>query len=110
MNILFVCSANKVRSLTAELQFSELYPSHNFASAGTNPKLVQQAGTTMLTEDMLEWADKVYVMEKKHKDQINAHSKKKFTKKIKVLGIKDVYKFNEKSLRQILEKKITINS
>lgn len=109
MNILFICSANKVRSLTAELQFATLYPEHSFASAGTNPKLVQQAGTTMLTEDMLEWADKVYVMEKKHKDLINKHLKKKFTKKIKVLRIKDVYKFNQKELKDILKKKIIIN-
>lgn len=108
MNILFVCSANKIRSLTAEMQFSELYPEHNFQSAGTNPEEVQKSGGTMLTEDLMEWADVVYVMQKKHKDIINKHSNKKYGKKITVLAIKDIYDFGQKELKQILKKKVKI--
>jgi len=106
MNILFVCSANKIRSLTAEIHFSSLYPEHNFQSAGTNPEEVQKSGGTMLTEELVEWANTIYVMEKKHKDIINKHSKKKYSKKINVLAIKDIYKFGEKALVKLFEKKV----
>ena len=70
MNILFVCSANKMRSKTAEDYFSMKYPEFDFMSAGTNHKTCQKEGTTPLEEWMLDWSDKIYVMEHKHKDII----------------------------------------
>jgi predicted protein tyrosine phosphatase len=62
MNVLFVCSANKLRSKTADDYFSAKYPAYNFMSAGTNHKTYQKEGTTPLEEFMLEWADVIYVM------------------------------------------------
>ncbi len=66
MKTLFICSANKQRSKTAEAYFARKHPEYNFKSAGTNIKICRKEGTTELTEDLLQWADKVYVMEKKH--------------------------------------------
>lgn len=65
-NILFVCSANKDRSPTAELYFSQKYPQYNFCSVGTNRKICFQLGTDFITPEVLYWADQIVVMESKH--------------------------------------------
>ena len=103
MNILFVCSANKMRSKTAEDYFSMKYPEFDFMSAGTNHKTCQKEGTTPLEEWMLDWSDKIYVMEHKHKDIIMNYNGNKNTKKINVLNIKDIYKYYQKELIEILD-------
>jgi len=54
MRILFVCSANKQRSKTAEDYFAQEYQDYEFQSAGTNLKICRKEGTTSLTEDLLE--------------------------------------------------------
>ena len=91
MKILFVCSANKQRSKTAEDHFSKKFLEHEFLSAGTNLKICRKEGTIELTEDLLKWADNVYVMEKKHLDQIQKHTGSKYYSKIIVLHIPDIY-------------------
>lgn len=70
MKTLFICSANKQRSKTAGDYFAAIYPDQEFQSAGTNLKICRKEGTTELTEDLLTWADKIYVMESKHLAQI----------------------------------------
>ena len=104
MKILFVCSANKLRSKTAEDYFSETHPHIEFMSAGTNLKTCQKEGTTPLEEYMLEWADKVYVMEHSHKKHINKHTSE-YNSKITVLNIRDDYKYYQKELIDLLEQK-----
>lgn len=105
-NILFVCSANKQRSKTADDYFAEKYPEYNFDSAGTNLKICQKEGTNPMTEDLAEWADVIYVMEKRHKDLINKHTSASYSKKIRVLHIPDRFKYFQKELIEILEEKI----
>jgi protein-tyrosine-phosphatase len=39
MKVLFICSANKDRSATAELLAREIWQNHEYDSAGTNQKL-----------------------------------------------------------------------
>jgi len=109
MNILFVCSANKLRSLTAEDYFSSLDTPHVFISTGTNLKTCFKEGRTPLEEWMLEWADIVYVMEKMHKSHINNAIGYKYDKKIVVLNIKDNYRYYQPELISLLEKKINFN-
>ena len=101
MNILFVCSANKLRSPSAEDYFCVKYPEINFLSAGTNHKTCQKEGTTPLEDWMLDWADKVYVMENKHKKQIEASVGSKYNKKIIVLNVPDIFKYYQKELIEI---------
>lgn len=110
MNILFVCSANKQRSRTAEDHFTSKYSDINFLSAGTNINICNKEGTTPLTEDLLEWADVVYVMENKHSNQIKQHTGSKYNKKIKVLNIPDIYKYGEIKLIDLLEDKINFEN
>mgnify|MGYP002138035419 FL=1 len=102
---LFVCSANKQRSKTAEDYFSSIHNELSFNSAGTNLKICQKEGTNPLDTDMLEWADVVLVMEKKHLEIINKNTESKYSKKIIVLNIDDIYKYYQKELIEILEQK-----
>lgn len=82
MKTLFICSANKQRSKTAEDYFASKYPEYEFLSAGTNSKICKKEGKTELTEVLLEWADKIYAMEKKHLDQIQKHTGSKYYTKV----------------------------
>ncbi|WP_203296437.1 phosphotyrosine protein phosphatase [Luteirhabdus pelagi] len=107
MNHLFICSTNKQRSKTAEDFFSQKYPEHEFLSAGTNIKICRKEGATVLTEDLLAWADKAFVMEKKHLDQIKKHTGLKYYSKINVLDIPDIYKYYDAGLIKILEEKVS---
>jgi predicted protein tyrosine phosphatase len=105
-NMLFVCSANKDRSKTADDYFSEKYPDLNFLSAGTNLKICAQLGTTPLEEDLLDWADKIFVMETKHAKFIQQMSKNKHNSKMVTLKIPDIYPYYDKQLIEILEEKM----
>lgn len=107
MKYLFICSANKQRSKTAEDYFAQRLPEHEFLSAGTNVKIYRKEGTTELTEDLLEWADKVYVMKKKHLEQIQKNTGSKYYSKIEVLNIRDIYKYYGADLITILEEKVS---
>jgi len=105
-NILFICSANKDRSKTAEDHFSERYPDMLFDAAGTNQKMCRQYGTTFLEETQLEWADKVFVMEQKHHRAIKELYGSNYSHKITVLNIPDRFKYGSKELVEILEDKV----
>jgi predicted protein tyrosine phosphatase len=109
MKILFVCSVNKHRSKTAEDYFGDKYEktNHVFASAGTNIKTCMKEGTNPLDSWLLEWADKIYVMESKHKQEIMSGGSS-YTNKIEVLGIPDNFKYNQPELIELLESKIKI--
>lgn len=104
--ILFICSANKQRSATAEDYFSAKYPELTFESAGTNHKICLKEGTQALEERHLEWADIIIVMEKRHSDIIKKNAVNNYQNKIHVANIKDIFKFYQKELLNELENKI----
>ena len=64
MNLLFVCTENKLRSATAEAVFSE-YRGVNAIGCGTNKDAL-----TPISGDLVEWADVVFVMEPVHRRKI----------------------------------------
>jgi len=68
--ILFVCSANKQHSKTAEDYFSSKYPELHCISAGTNIKMCEREGTNPLTIAALEESDLIFVMENTHKKEV----------------------------------------
>jgi predicted protein tyrosine phosphatase len=105
VNILFVCSANKQRSKTAEDYFSGKFPHFGISSAGTNLAICEKEGTNPLTEEMLIEADVILVMEEKHRQQIRKHTKGKYDHKLTVLAIEDRYKYYQAELIQLLEEK-----
>jgi predicted protein tyrosine phosphatase len=64
MKILFVCSRNRLRSLTAETIFDGCN-GHRVRSAGT------EAGARVrVTAGHLGWADLIFVMEKRHRERL----------------------------------------
>jgi len=105
--ILFICSANKQRSKTAEDYFSSKYADIHFLSAGTNIKICEREGTNPLTIEILERADLIFVMEQKHKKQITDYLNGKLKKEIIVLNIPDIHKYYQKELLEILDRKVT---
>ena len=101
MNLLFVCSENRLRSPTAEAVFSE-YRNVNAISAGTN----LDAETTV-SGDLIEWADAILVMEKSHRNKIANKFKNLLQgKKLAVLAIPDNYEFMDPELIRILKNKV----
>ena len=98
MNLLFLCSQNKRRSLTAEKMFHG-YHGHKACSAGT-----ESNARVTVTPGLLGWADIIFCMEKKHVRRI----KEKYAdliahKKIVCLNIPDDYEFMEEELQELLE-------
>ncbi len=98
INVLFVCSRNKWRSPTAE----KVYATHkliNTRSRGTSKK----ARRTISADD-LHWADVVFAMEDKHRQQLQSRFAGEMAcTEIRVLDIPDEYQFMDPELVQCIE-------
>ena len=102
IKLLFICSRNKWRSLTAEKIFN-----------GVNGYYVRSAGTEAnarikVTEGHIGWADIIFVMEKKHLRRL----KDRFgymldNKKIICLDITDDYGFMDEELIELLKCRVS---
>ncbi|WP_348731324.1 hypothetical protein [Rheinheimera texasensis] len=103
MNILFLCTANLNRSKTAELHFAAKDPVNVYKSAGLSQKECRRHGTTLCTEDLLEWADLICVMELLHISRIEQYTGRRFLNKIINLDIPDIYSFGDAALIEQLE-------
>lgn len=91
--VLFVCSRNKWRSLTAETIYKN-HPNCIVKSAGT-----ENNARIKINEKLILWAEIIFVMEKKHKDRIAEKFPNEIhNKEIIILDILDVYKFMDKEL------------
>jgi len=62
--LLFVCSRNRFRSLTAEALLSGV-PGYEVRSAGTQPD-----ARIVVTAGHIGWADTIFVMEKSHLEKM----------------------------------------
>ena len=97
MNLLFLCSQNKRRSLTAERIFDG-YNGHHARSAGT-----EQNARIKVTPGLLGWADIIFCMEKKHMRRIQAkYSDIIADKQLVCLHISDDYEFLDRELQELL--------
>jgi predicted protein tyrosine phosphatase len=99
MNILFVCSRNRLRSPTAERTFFGT-PGIQVRSAGT-----AKDAENVIALDDIEWADMIIVMERHHRK--NILEKFRTQTKIITLGIPDHYEFMDPDLIEILHEKVT---
>lgn len=103
MNVLFICSGNKLRSPTAEKVFKT--NKVNTRSAGSSANAIH----TVEPSD-IKWANTIVVMEEKHKQRMLAGFPRATEyKDIIVLNILDNYKYMEKSLVTLLQEKIQFN-
>lgn len=102
MNLLFVCSRNKRRSLTAEKLFDG-YNGHRAFSAGT-----ETGARVKLTEGMLSRADIIFCMEKKHIRRIREkYGDTAAGKRIVCLNIPDDYEYMDEKLIELLESSVS---
>ena len=101
MNILFVCSRNQWRSPTAET----IYKNYNglaVKSAGTEP-----SARIRVTTKIIDWADIIFVMEKRHKQRITENFGNTILgKKIIVLDIPDDYQYMNEELIDSIKRSV----
>jgi len=101
-NVLFICSQNRLRSPTAEQIFST-YSGINCSSAGLN-----NDAENVVTTELVEWANIIFVMEKAHRNKLSAKFKKHLSNaKIICLDIPDDYEFMDPILIKLLKSKVT---
>jgi len=97
-HILFLCSQNKLRSPTAEAVFSA-HPGVEVDSAGLN-----NDAEVPLSEEQIEWADLILVMETAHRNRLNRKFKHALAgKRIVVLNIPDNYEYMDPELVSVLK-------
>lgn len=101
LNLLFVCSENRLRSPTAEAVFSD-YPGVEAIGAGTNSD-----AETPVSGDLIEWADVVLVMEKSHRNKLSKKYKELLKgKRLVCLDIPDHYERMQPELIKLLKAKV----
>ncbi|GAA4365390.1 low molecular weight protein tyrosine phosphatase family protein [Hymenobacter saemangeumensis] len=99
--ILFICSQNKWRSLTAEYLF-EGHAHYEARSAGTEP-----GARVRVTAGHLGWAEAIFVMERRHADRL----REKFAAELEgkpliALRIPDKYPFQDPRLIALLNERL----
>ena len=98
MKLLFVCSQNRRRSLTAE-QIFDGRSGHQARSAGT-----EEGARIRVTAGHLGWADMVFVMERRHQDRLRTKYRQELAgKRLICLHIPDEYRYMDDALIQQLE-------
>lgn len=101
MRLLFICSQNRLRSPTAEQVFAD-GPGLETASAGTN-----RGADNPLSAELVDWADIIFVMEKRHRRKLSENLRAQLRgKRLVCLGIPDDYAFMQPELVEILEAKV----
>lgn len=97
MNILFVCSQNKRRSLTAE-KILDGVNGHQVRSAGT-----EKNSRVKVTPGLVGWADLIFCFEKKHLHRLKEkYSDELNDKKIVTMNIGDDYEYMDEELQDII--------
>jgi predicted protein tyrosine phosphatase len=93
VKVLFVCSRNRLRSLTAETIFDGR-GGHQVRSAGT-----EEGARIRVTAGHLGWADLVFVMEKRHLSRLQAKYRDALAgKRVVCLHIPDEYEYMDEAL------------
>ncbi|MFJ2382569.1 low molecular weight protein tyrosine phosphatase family protein [Pseudomonas protegens] len=101
LNVLFVCSQNKLRSPTAEQLFAD-WPGIETASAGLN-----HDAEVPLGPELVEWAGLILVMETRHREKLRKRFKAQLREQqIVCLNIPDDYEFMDPELIQLLRQKV----
>lgn len=101
MNLLFVCSENRLRSPTGEEVFSK-YEGVNAIGCGTNSD-----AETPISGDLVEWADIIFVMQKTHKNKVSKKFKALLKgKRLICLEIPDEYECMDPVLVQMMQNRV----
>ena len=101
-NLLFVCSRNKWRSLTAETIYKNS-SEYDVKSTGT-----EDSARIKINSKLIVWAEIIFVMEKKHKEKLLEKFPNEISnKKVIVLDIPDIYKYMDKELIEEIQTSIS---
>ena len=101
MNLLFVCSENRLRSPTGEAIFSK-YEGISAIGCGTNSD-----AETPVSGDLIEWANIIFTMEKAHRNKVSKKFKHLLKgKKLVCLDIPDNYNCMDPELVRLLEVRV----
>ena len=102
LKILFVCSQNRWRSLTAEKLYTGM-AGYAVRSAGTEP-----GARIRVNAGHLGWADLIFVMEKRHGDRLRDKFPESLAgKQVVCLHIPDDYEFMAAELVDELKTKLS---
>ena len=102
VQLLFICSQNRWRSLTAERLFDD-HPTVQARSAGTEP-----GARVRVAAGHLGWADVIFVMERKHADRLKAKFPAELRGKPVInLRIPDDYQFQDAALVALLRERLS---
>lgn len=102
VKLLFVCSQNRWRSLTAERIFSGI-PGYAVKSAGT-----ENNARIKVNEGHVGWADIIFVMEKKHLHRLQSKfSDASRDKQIICLHIPDDFNLLDPDLVELLKARVS---
>lgn len=101
LKILFICSQNRWRSLTAEKMYDGFH-GYIVRSAGT-----EKNARICVNEGHVGWADVIFTMEKRHDERL----RDKFPtalrgKKLICLHIDDDYQFMNSNLQEVLKERL----
>ena len=100
--LLFVCSRNRFRSLTAE-EIVRGVPGYEVRSAGTQPD-----ARIVVTAGHIGWADTIFVMEKSHLEKMRRkYADALHGKRVIVLHIRDEFGFMHPELVEELRAKLS---
>jgi predicted protein tyrosine phosphatase len=100
-NVLFICSANRLRSPTAEQVFS------TWSGIETDSAGISNGADVMLSSEQVDWADMIFVMEKSHGKKLTQRFGHHLRgKRVVCLDIPDNYQFMDPVLIQILETRV----
>jgi len=99
--LLFICSQNRWRSLTAERLFDG-HLTYTARSAGTEP-----GARVRVTAGHLGWADVVFVMERKHAEILKDKFGEQLASKLVInLRIPDKFQFLDAVLQDLLRERL----
>ena len=99
LKILFVCTGNVDRSRTAEEMFKDIN-GYEVRSAGTSI-----AANVCLSRELVDWAEIIFVMEKKHEKAVLKLDPQAW-EKVECLEVPDKFYRNQPELRRLLIEKL----
>ena len=101
LRVLFLCNQNRLRSPTAERVFGD-DPRLEVRSAGVDPE-----ATVRVTRELLEWADLIFVMEKRQRNIVHKRFRGIYQAKTMIcLYIPDRYNFMDPALIALLREAV----
>ncbi len=97
MKVLFVCNQGMHRSRTAAEVFRGRLETKFAGLFSENP----------ITEQQMQWADTIVVMEDFQRDELRARFPKEFMqKRVLTLGIPDAYSYGQSELVKLIDEKM----